>query len=448
MTILARWYQALVRNLAGVRADRRGVPFAPRHGTSLHVGYYLWQFPFPSETFIRREIGALRGTGVPLTVFADAPGDLTTMDAAERALTDSTVYLPPLSRPAIARWTLFFLVRRPATVVRLMAFVIGTRYEREKSASSDLQLFGRAVGIAVRVRAKGVTHLHSPWATTTAFIALIVSRLLNITYSVQARAHDLHREDAAFALPEKFTYAAFVVTNTRYNVHGIRALLPERDHARVHLIHNGIDLAQFAPPPSRARSPGEPLRLLCVARLIEPKGLTVLLQACASLRDRGIDLVCEIIGGSEEPLYTGYLTKLRVMHRQLRLGDHVQLAGPQPSSRVLEAYRDSDLFTLPCVVAANGSKDITPNVIIEAMAMELPVVSTRMTGIPEIVEDGVSGVLVPPGDAGALADAIEDLAADPERRIRFGRAGRQRVAVRFDIHRNIADYARLFRAMA
>lgn len=446
MTPLARWYQALARRLAGVTADRPGVPYRPRQAGALRVGYHVWQFPLSSETFIRREIAALRSAGVPVTVLAEAPGDLTHMDPADRALAGSTTYLGSVRGVALAGWALFFGLRHPATMLRLLAFVTGTRYEREKSAASDLQFLGKAIGLAVQARRQGITHLHAPWATTTALAALLASRLLRITYSVHARAHDLHREDAAFALPEKFSHASFVVTNTRYNVQGIRALLPPHDAARVHLIRNGVDLAQFTPPPGRAPAPQEPLRILCVARLIEPKGLTVLLEACAALRARGLHFRCEVIGGPEEPLYTGYLVKLRVLHRQLDLHEHVRFAGPQPSSGVLDAYRRSDLFVLPCVVAANGSKDITPNVVIEAMAMELPVVSTRMTGLPEIVEDGTSGVLVPPGDAAALAGAIEELAADPARRRRLGRAGRQRVAEHFDIHRNVVEYARLFRA--
>jgi len=446
---LSRWrrlHLALVRRLSGVRADPGGEDAAPTRRGPLIVGYYVWQYPYPSETFIRREVRALQQAGVPVMVFADAPGELGALDEGDRALTQSTHYLPSLSRLALSGWALAFLLRRPARVLRLMVFVFATRYAREKSVASDLEMVARGVRLAVQLRSRGVTHLHSPWASSSAFVALVASRLVQVPFSVQGRAHDLHRGDSAFALVEKFTHARFVVTNTRYNLEGIRGLLPASQHAKVHLVYNGVDVAEYHPVARRARSAEAPLRMLCVARLIEPKGLTILLRTCGVLRERGIDVTCEVIGGPEEPLYTGYLTQLKVLHRQLRLGEMVRFAGAQPSSVVREAYARSDVFVLPCVVAANGSKDITPNALIEAMAMGLPVISTRMTGIPEIVTDGVSGVLVPPGDVDALADAIMRLKADPALCASLGARARQAVEERFDIHRNVEQRAQLFGA--
>ena len=220
-------------------------------------------------------------------------------------------------------------------------------------------------------------------------------------FSVQARAHELHRDDAAFALRQKFSHASFIVTNTCYNESGLRSLLPQDQWHKIHRIYNGIDFADFDPP-TRTIDATAAVRLLTVARLIEQKGLTLLLEACAALRDQGIDFQCDIIGGPEEPLYTGYRVKLGVLYRQLALQDRVRFLGPQSLGSVVDAYRRADVFVLPCVVAANGSKDITPNVLIEAMAMSLPVISSDLTGVPEIVSNGSSGILVPPGDVEAL----------------------------------------------
>jgi glycosyltransferase involved in cell wall biosynthesis len=293
------------------------------------------------------------------------------------------------------------------------------------------------------MRALGVGHVHSPWANANALVALVASRLMGVGFSVQARAHDLHRDDTAFALPTKFRHARFVVTNTRYNEAGVRALLPDGERAKVHRIHNGIDLADFVP--LRVPNDDGVARILTVARLIEPKGLTLLLRACAALRDRGVAFRCDVIGGPEEPLYTAYRVQLGVLHRQLDLAPHVRFRGALPFAEVLDAYRTADLFVLPCVEAANGSKDITPNALIEAMAMGLPVISTRMTGIPEIVDDGCSGVLVAPGDVDALTDAMLALLDDPERRARLGVEARRAVEARFDIRTNVREYVRLFR---
>ncbi|HEX4936323.1 MAG TPA: glycosyltransferase family 4 protein, partial [Gemmatimonadaceae bacterium] len=373
-------------------------------------------------------------------------------DADDSALATSTTYLAPRSRRARVGWLLRVAARRPATVARVAAFTAATRYALEKSVASDLATFWRAVDVAMTMQALGVNHVHAPWSNVNAFVLLLASRLLGVSCSVHARAHDLHRDDSAFALREKFLAAHFVVTNTRYNVEGIRALLPPARHDKVHLVRNGLDVERYgavpasAPPPAEAPRGSAPYRLLCVARLIEPKGLDVLLEACAILRDRGIAFACDIVGGPEEPLYTGYLARLRVLHHRLQLQSHVRFAGALPHSAVVRHYQRADLFVLPCVVAANGSRDITPNALIEAMAMRLPVIATTITAIPEIVANGTSGVLVPPGDAGALADAIERLLADEALRRRLGEEARRTVERTFDLHRNMAEYAHLFRA--
>jgi glycosyltransferase involved in cell wall biosynthesis len=181
-----------------------------------------------------------------------------------------------------------------------------------------------------------------------------------------------------------------------------------------------------------------------VARLIEEKGIVHLLAACDRLRRRGIALVWCVVGGAEEPASTNYLLEVRRQQRRLGLEDVVRFTGSLPFEQVLAEYRDADLFVLPCVEAANGGRDVTPNAILEAMAMELPVVSSRQTAIPELAPDGECAILVEPGDVDALADAVARLAADEELRCALGARGRARVMKLFDIDRNAAELARLF----
>ena len=245
-------------------------------------------------------------------------------------------------------------------------------------------------------------------------------------------------------MAERLAGARFVVTNTRYNLAHVRSLLG-CSGPPVHLIYNGVDLRQLAPRSDDAREPG-PMRLLCVARLIEQKGLVYLLESARMLLDSGADFTCEVIGAPEEPLFMNYYVRLMQCHRQLRLQDRVRFVGARRFSEIVDAYRRADVFVLPCVIAGDGSRDITPNALIEAMAMGLPVVSTTVTGVPEIVEDGVSGLLVPPGDARALALALERCFNDAELRRRLGRNARLRVERQFAIDANIAAYADLFAA--
>ena len=443
--VLRRAHLRMVRQLDGVSLDARSSPTASRRQGDLRVGYYLWCYPLDSETFIRREIRAMRATGLKVTVLADVAGDTSGMDDVDSAVTATTLYLTPRSRLERLRWLLGVTLQRPAVVVRALLFLAATRYDQDKSFASDLATLGRTIDVAMTMQSQRVNHLHAPWSNVNAFVLLLASRLLRLTCSMHARAHDLHRNDSAFALREKFSGAHFVVTNTQYNLDGIRGLLPPARHDRVHLVRNGLDLAEYTPTAVPDSGDDGDARLLCVARLIEPKGLTTLLEACALLRDRGVRFACDIVGGPEEPLYTGYLVHLRVMHRRLSLERHVRFAGAQPQSAVRSAYQHADLFVLPCVVAANGSKDITPNALIEAMAMQLPVISTRITAIPEIVADGESGVLVPPGDAVALAEAIERCLQDASLREQLGLNARRSVEATFDLHRNVSAYAKLFR---
>jgi glycosyltransferase involved in cell wall biosynthesis len=169
-----------------------------------------------------------------------------------------------------------------------------------------------------------------------------------------------------------------------------------------------------------------------------------LLQACRNLREKGYQFKCEIIGGPEEPLYTNYFIELKKLHRRLDLSDCVLFLGARRFNEVLEKHREADIFVLPSVIAQDGSRDITPNSLIEAMAMKLPVISTTVTGIPEIVEDGVSGVLVPPNDENALTEALIRLIEDPDRRKELGENARKRVEEKFDVNKNISRYIDLF----
>ena len=184
--------------------------------------------------------------------------------------------------------------------------------------------------------------------------------------------------------------------------------------------------------------------MLSVGRLIEPKGFRYLLRACRLLRDRGVEFTCEIIGGPQDPLDTIAWIDLRKLHTGLGLESTVRFRGEMSLSSVLSWYRRADIVVLPCVRGRDGSHDVTPNTLIEAMAMRLPVVSTTIGAIPEIVDPGIDGLLVPPNDENALADALERLLRDPALRRSLGEAARRKVEERFDIDRNVVRRATLF----
>jgi colanic acid/amylovoran biosynthesis glycosyltransferase len=162
------------------------------------------------------------------------------------------------------------------------------------------------------------------------------------------------------------------------------------------------------------------------------------------LRDRNFPFPCDVIGGTEEPLYTEYWERLKEKHHRLELETCVFFRGAKPFATVMEAYRAADVFVLPCVVARDGRRDVTPNAVIEAMAMKLPVISTPIAGLVEIVEHGRSGLLIPPEDPVALADEIERLASDRALAARLGENARQRIESRFDADKNVLARLQLF----
>lgn len=407
------------------------------------IAYYLWHYPILSETFIRREVAALKKSGLSVQVVADAPDDLEFLEENAAALVKDTRYLYPMHKELGSKYFRHFFLKNPLLFINLFLYVLFHKYHISKNLGMDVEIFMKSVYLAGVLKDMNVNHVHSPWSDVSAFVSLVASRLLGVPYTVQARAHEVHRKTYLYGLTEKFMNAEFVVTNTRYNESHLKSFLNGRSGEKIHTIYNGLDLERFKPKPRR-RGRVEQVKILSVARLIEQKGLVYLLGACKILKERGYKFRCEIIGAPEAPLYTNYFVRLKKLHRQLGLEDCVHFRGAQPFDRVLEAYRDADIFVLPCVIAEDGSRDITPNALIEAMAMKLPVVSTNITGIPEIVEDGVSGILLSPRDESALAEAVIKLIDDHDFRKKLGENARKRVEERFDINKNIVRYAELF----
>lgn len=438
--LTAGLYRALVR--AGGWWPLGLLPRRRRLGVPLRLAYYHHAFPVLSETFIQREVMALRRAGLAVEVLSHEAQGVAQFDADARALMATTTYLPWLGwrqrPPGLRTW----LIRHPLRVANLFAYCLLRQSGPHKRRRDDQRLFNRALLLADEIRRRALTHVHVPWATPDATVAFLAARLASVRYSVQARASDIHRKSAVAGRRERLVHADFVVTNTEYNAAILRDLVRRRAPP-LHIIRNGIDLSRFPSSEHAAAPSGTPLRIVSVGRLTEPKGFLYLLQACALLRDAGLAFRCEIVGGRVAGEVNHYLA-LRKLHRALGLAAQVHFVGAQPFDRVQARYADADLFVLPAVIAADGRREITPNALIEAMAMHCAVISTPIGGIPEIVEDGVSGVLVPSADAAALAAAIQRLAGNPERRAALGRAARERVETRFDIDRNIQRYVALF----
>lgn len=385
------------------------------------VAYVIGSYPLLTTTFIDREIDVLRNEGVVVDVFSLRPphGQL-----SEDQSTADVTYARPIHPLRLVAAHLSFLVRRPraywSTLAGLVTGAHPTFFHRIKTIGH----FALAVHVAGIIRrAGGHQHVHAHFVDRAAVVALVVGRLLDLPYSATAHANDIYVDPVL--LDRKLSEAKFVATCTEANAEHLRAL---GERGRIVRLYHGLDVAAYDSP-ERGET-GKPT-FLAVGQLKEKKGFIYLIEACRMLAEQGVDFRTVIIG--EGPL-RGVLEDAIAA---AGLDERFELRGAMSHRAVKEAYQTSDLFVLPCIVASDGDRDGIPNVILEAMASGLPVVSTRHSGIPEAVEDGTSGLLVPPADASALADALATLAGDPDMRVRFGEAGRKLVADSFDHTRNV-----------
>lgn len=435
--VLHRW---AINRLSWWRLDWAETPTHWRAEPQRRIVYYLYAFPNLSETFIQREIAALLRAGMSVRVIAREVAHSDFLGEEARSLSKRTQYLQAPRRAELLRDAWDLLRERPLRFMNALLYVLCCRYERNKSLTRDLELMAAAIQLAAVLKQKGIHHVHAPWASTDAFVALLAARLLNIVYTVEARAYDIHRHSSAVGREVKLSHAAFVITNSTYNESALRLLLPPERAREIRVVYEGIALNQFEPPEDRRR--GSKAKILSVGNLVEPKGLEYLLLACKILKQRGYAFECEIVGGPVTS-ETNYHIKLLKLHKALDV-EEIVFSGRQPLEYVIARYREADIFVLPAVTATHGGRDITPNVLMEAMAMKLAVVSTQSGAIPEIVEDGISGILVPPRDESGLAQAIIRLLEDPPLAALLGANARKKIEERFDINKNIAEYVRLF----
>jgi len=266
---------------------------------------------------------------------------------------------------------------------------------------------------------------------------MFTHQLSGIPYTFTAHAKDIYVSDPDLFRP-KLELAQAVVTCTQYNRGYLVKQFGRLADRKVRCIYHGLDVSQFKFTLSRKEDPGEPV-ILSVARLVEKKGLEDLIMAAEVLRRRGRAIKVEIIG-------TGPLRDtLQAQAQRLGLADRVRLAGAQAHDAVCLAYQRASVFVLPCVVASNGDRDGIPNVLLEAMASGVPVVSTPVSGIPEVIESGVNGLLVSPHDATGLADAIERLLASREFSEGLARTARTKLESAFSLEASAEQLLAVFR---
>ena len=394
------------------------------------VAYLLKMYPRFSETFVLNEILELERQGVPVRIYSLKKPDDGVFHADLARVRAPVTYVPDRVRELLS-------AQREATAAA------GGRYGRALAAAvsrrrrATLKHFLRAGALAPAILRDGVGHVHAHFASSAASVALHLNRLTGVPYSITAHAKDIYRNGIDRPeLVRKLLSARFVVTVSDHNAAYLGRLAPD---ARVVRIYNGLELERFTP---NGAAPSEPPLVLGVGRLIEKKGFADLIAACARLEHAGRSYRCAIVG--KGPLEGA----LRSMVRARALDGRVELLGPRPQDEVRSLLGRAAVLAAPCVVGRDGNRDGLPAVIVEALAAGVPVVSTPVTGIPEVVEDGVTGFLVPEGDPDALAGAIGRLLDDRAAAAKIGRAGRRRIEADFDLAGNVARLRALFEESA
>ncbi len=299
--------------------------------------------------------------------------------------------------------------------------------------------FGQALVLAAEFP-EDADWLHAHFIHTPGSVTLYASLILDTGWSCSAHAKDIWTSPD-WDLRAKLGQARWVVTCTKAGFDKLQSLSP--DPARVHLSYHGLDLSRFASfegtrPARDGRDAQDPALLLSVGRAVEKKGYDILLAALALL-PKTLSWRFVHIGGGE------VLSKLKAQAETLGLTSRITWLGSRAQEEVLAKYRESDLFVLPCRIASDGDRDGLPNVLVEASSQGLACISTTVSGVPELLSDGVNGLLVPPEDAQALSAALARAIADPELRLRLGAAAETRVRANFDHKSSIEELTRLFR---
>jgi len=397
------------------------------------VAYWVSRFPKTSETFIVDEVTALEKAGVDVSLHALAEGRGAIVGADATRL-DARCFRLPLLSPRLLIAQGQWLLRAPSRLLGVWGRVLVRHAHSPRALARAVVAVAHAVAQAAPMQRDGVQHVHAHWATHTALAAWTVHRLTGLPYSFTAHADDLFVERPM--IEEKVRDAAFVVTISDYNRGFLQRRVPAARRTPVEVVRCGVAAEDFVPRP--APGPDQPFTIVCVARLEPKKGHADLLDACARLVQRGVDLRCRFVGEGAER------AALEAQRRRLGLEDRVELLGARPREAVIEAIAAAHVAVLPSVVDPSGRADGIPVALMEAMASARPVVSTRVTGIPELIEDGVSGLLVAPHDPAALAAAIERVRVEPGLAERLGRAGRERVLETYSLHRNVRRLRDLF----
>jgi glycosyltransferase involved in cell wall biosynthesis len=395
----------------------------------LKVAYIMSRFPKLTETFILYEMLAMQQQGIQVEVYPLLREHEEVMHPEAMQFVSVAHFQPFMSLP-ILRANLYFLLKKPFAYLKTLWDVLRANWGSYNFFTGVIGIFPKSVLFAYQMRADQVQHVHAHFASHPAAAGFIIHRLVGIPYSFTAHGSDLHRD--RHMLCEKVAEAAFVAAISEYNKELIVSECRGNYRQKVKVVHCGVDTEVF-----QARShetpyeKGEnPFMILCVGTLHEVKGQPYLIEACRYLQERGYTFECHFIGDGPDR------KALNELVEQAGLSDKVLFHGRLTRDEIVRLLLDTDVLTVPSVPTRDGRREGIPVVLMEAMGSGVPVIASNLSGIPELVNDLLTGLLVPPRDASFLADALERYIQDPGLRRRLGNAGRAKVVEEFDLNKN------------
>jgi colanic acid/amylovoran biosynthesis glycosyltransferase len=333
---------------------------------------------------------------------------------------------------------LHFLFRSPFKYWRALRRAIWQTSPAPADLVRMLIIFPKSVYFARQLEEMKVNHIHAHFVSMSGIAARVAADLTGIKYSLHAHAFDIFQRNQE-CVRRQLELALAIVTISEYHRQYLADLCPRWRPEDIHVVHCGLDPAEFTS--AHVRAADQVIRIISVGSLIEKKGHEYLVDACAQLAAKGYKFRCSIVGGG--PLRDALQSRIDKQNLQ----DRVSLLGIRNQAEVQNLYNNSDIFVLACAIARSGDRDGIPVVLMEAMAMQIPIITTSVTGIPELVWDGETGLLVPERDAQALAHAIERLINDPALRQKLGQQGRRTMLAGFDIHQTAAQMGAIFQGM-
>ncbi|SFL28546.1 glycosyltransferase family 4 protein [Shimia haliotis] len=398
------------------------------------IAYLTGEYPRATDTFIQREVAALRDQGLTVdTCSIRRTGSEHHVGEEQRQEAANTFHVLAAAKSPITLITAHFaaLARRPGAYFRALFLALKTAPPGLRGFLFQLFYFAEAAVLAQHLRRKNVRHLHNHIAKSSCTVAMLMSEMSGIPYSFTLHGPDIFFAPDHWRLDEKIARAKSVACISHFCRSQAMALSDPKHWHKLHIIHCGVDPDLYADtkPPSGHR-------LLFVGRLAPVKGLPILLRALVPLIEDFKDLKLTVIGDGEGR------KALEHQAQTAGLAEHVEFVGYKNQTEVAEALAETDLFVLPSF--AEG----VPVVLMEAMAAARPVVTTQIAGVPELVENGQAGLLVPPGDTDALSRAIATILSDPSRAADMGAKGRQRVQAAFTVTTEAARLAQLFEGTA